>query len=231
MSLVPGVRQVQVFDDWGGLDISNSIFGNFYFGERAFRAEREFDLIERVFRAERGLDHPYDFTVLVAPTPAAIWEGPDGLRASIESAIEDLRPISIFPQVRRADEVYVGIAADLIVQGLPLPMGSPAVVNNSPPATALNARLRNRVRSYIESLEFGEPVRWSEVMRILMNEPGIVDVNDLKLLRYPPGLQAVNFGSTPVPTKVETFTCDENIRIKKNQVAVFVDDDSRLTIV
>jgi hypothetical protein len=231
VSLVPGVRQVQVFDDWGGLDISTSIFGDFYFGKRVFRAERQFDLIERVFRAESSLGHPYDFTILVAPTSAAIWEGPDGIRASIESAIEDLRPISIFPQIRRADEVYVGVAADLVVKGLLLPTGSPAVVNNSPPAIALKARLCSRVRSYVESLEFGEPVRWSEVMRTLMNEPGIADVNELGLLRYPPSLRAVDFESIPDPTEVETFTCDENIEIKKSQIAVFVDDDSRLIIV
>ena len=35
-SLVPGVRQVQVRDAWGGLDINQSIFGNFNFIERLF---------------------------------------------------------------------------------------------------------------------------------------------------------------------------------------------------
>ena len=90
VSLVPGVRQVQVRDAWGGLDINQSIFGNFNF-------------IERLFGSERDLGSPYYLTVLVAPTPAAIWDGPDGLRVAVESAIEDLRPISIFPQVEQAE--------------------------------------------------------------------------------------------------------------------------------
>lgn len=48
-SMVPGVRQVKVTDGWGGLDISQSIFGNFNF-------------IERVFSGERDLGSPYYFS-------------------------------------------------------------------------------------------------------------------------------------------------------------------------
>lgn len=231
VSLVPGVRQVQVFDDWGGLDITQSIFGEFLFGQRVFKGERTVDLIERVFRAESSLAYPYDFAVLVAPTEAAIWAGPDGLRASVESAIEDLRPIGIFPQIRKADEVSVGIAADLVVEGLPLPTGSGAVVNDSVPAIDLKQRLLQRVRNYLHDLQFGETVRWSEVMWALMSEPGIADVKNLCLLRYPPGFASVDFAETPPPTLVEEFGCEQNIELKKNQIAVFVDDDSRLTIV
>lgn len=51
-SLVPGVRQVQVRDGWGGLDISQSIFGNFNF-------------VERLFGSERDLGSPYYLDVLV----------------------------------------------------------------------------------------------------------------------------------------------------------------------
>jgi len=131
-SLVPGVRQVQVRDGWGGLDIGQPIFGNFNF-------------VERLFGSERDLGSPYYLDVLVAPTPAAIWDGPDGLRAAIESAAEDLRPISIFPRVEQADELAVGVAADLVVQGLPLPGGPAATVNASPPALALKDRLLSRL--------------------------------------------------------------------------------------
>src|SRR2546430_13724333 len=62
---VPGVRQVTVRDGWGGLDLSQSIFG-------------DFDFIERLFAAERDLASPYFATVLVAPTDAAIWSRPVG---------------------------------------------------------------------------------------------------------------------------------------------------------
>lgn len=222
VSLVPGVRQVQVRDAWGGLDLSQSIFGNFSF-------------IERVFTAERDLGNPYYFTVLVAPTPAAIWTGSDGLKKAIESAIEDLRPIGIFPNVILAEEVSIGIAANLTVKGLPLPTGSREVVNHSVPAKALKYRLLNHVRRYIDNLQLGETIRWSEIVWSLMNEPGIVDVSDLRLLRYPPGFNAVNPSANLASITVQSLagtvqSYSENIQLQTNQVPVFVDNDAGLTI-
>lgn len=217
VSLVPGVQQVKVRDAWGGLDLHQSIFGNFNF-------------IERLFSAERDLGAPYYFTVLVAPTQAAIWDGQDGLRASIESTIEDLRPISIFPQVIRAEEVGVGIGCELIVKGLPLPAGSVDTVNASPVASDLKRRILARVEQYISGLEFGEPVRAAEVTWAIMNEPGVVDVRNLQLLRYPPGFDAVAFagGSAPGP---QALGGGENMSLAANQVPRAVDDISRLKVV
>ena len=63
----PGVRQVQVRDAWGGLDIHQSIFGT-----------TEQDFIERLFSEDDEAASPYRVLVVVAPTPAAIWDGPDG---------------------------------------------------------------------------------------------------------------------------------------------------------
>jgi hypothetical protein len=218
VSLVPGVRQVQVRDAWGGLDINQSIFGNFNF-------------IQRVFGSERDLGSPYYLTVLVAPTPAAIWTGPEGLRASIESAIEDLRPISIFPSIEEAEVVGIGIAADLIVRDYPLPSGSLAAVNASEAAKALKKRLVRRVLSYVDQLRFGEPVRASEVVWALMNEDGIADVRGLELLRYAPGFDSVDFGGAQVSTLPERLECNENVELQVNQIPRFVDDDSELRIV
>ena len=218
VSLVPGVRQVQVRDGWGGLDINQSIFGNFNF-------------VERLFGSERDLGSPYYLAVLVAPTPAAIWDGPDGLRAAVESAIEDLRPISIFPRVEQAEQIGIGIAADLVVRGLPLPSGAPATVNASEPAMALKQRLIGRVRGYVDGLGFGEPVRASEITWALMNEPGIADVQRLRLLRYPAGFDAVDFGATPVALGVEELDAGTNVELQVNQVPVTVEDPSGLVIV
>lgn len=218
VSLVPGVRQVQVHDGFGGLDIHQSIFGNFNF-------------IERVFGSERDLGSPYYFTVLVAPTPGAIFEGPEGLRVSIESAIEDLRPIGIFPRVERAEEIGIGIEAKLVVQGLPLPTGPAATLNNSAAVTALKARLLVRLRRYIDGLRFGDPVRAAEVVWVLMNEPGIADVHDFKLLHYPPGFDSVDFGSDAALPDIQKFDCGQNVRLQSNQIAVFVDDLSGLVVI
>jgi hypothetical protein len=216
---VPGVRQAQVRDDYGGLDIYRSIFGDFNF-------------IERVFSAEREFGSPYYLHILVAPTPGAIWEGPGGVRESIESVIEDLRPISIFPSIDRGVEVGVGIAADLIVHGIPLPEGGSNVVNSSEAAKQLKARLLNRVQRYVESLTFGEPVRASEVTATMMAEPGVADVVNLRLLRYPPGFDVVSLavGASP-PTDPEVLHCGENVVPQSTEIAVFVDVAQNLDIV
>lgn len=217
-SLVPGVRQVQVRDGWGGLDINQSIFGNFNF-------------IERLFGSERDLGTPYYFTVLVAPTPGAIWGGPDGLDLSVASAIEDLRPISIFPEIVQAAQIGIGISADLVVQGIPLPSGSRATVNASGPAVALKTRLMQRVRAHIDSLSFGEPVRASEVTWALMNEPGMIDVRNLQLVTYPPPFIGFDFLIDMVDIGPQYYACGANVPIGVNQIAQFVDDPTFLQIV
>lgn len=217
-SLVPGVRQVQVHDGWGGLDIYQSIFGNFNF-------------IERVFGAERDLGNPYYFTVLVASTPAAIWEGPDGLRAGVESAIENLRPVGIFPRVEQAEGVGIGVQAKLVVQGIPMPAGSRTTVNQSQAAVSLKLRLMMRLRKYVEGLRFGEPVRSSEVIWALMNEPGIADAREVRLVRYPPRFEQVNFGTGAGVAVAQRYDCGQNADLQVNQIAVYVDDPSGLEII
>jgi hypothetical protein len=209
VALVPGVRQVQVADLRGGLDLSQSVFGNFNF-------------IERLFATDRDLASPYFFSVLVAPTPAAIWEGPDGLNASVEQALEDVRPIGIYPQVRLATEVGVGVSAKLVVRGLPLPTGTAAVVNASAAAKALRARLHARLQRYIDGLPFGEPVRVSEVVWTLMSEPGIVDARDVQLLQFPaaPGPTAAAAASGPVALPVGA-----NLDLGQDRIPVYVDLD------
>lgn len=218
VSLVPGVRQATVRDQWGGLDIRQSIFGNFNF-------------VERLFASERDVASPYYVTILVAPTPAAIWEGPDGLRAAIEAAIDDLRPLSIFPEIVPAEQIGVGVSADLVVRGLPLPSGSQATVNASEAAIALKTRLLARLRRYLESLSFGEPVRVSEVVWALMSEPGIADAREVRLLRYPAAFEELDFGNPAAEQAVTTLACGANAELDVNQIAVLVDDPSRLRIV
>lgn len=218
VALVPGVRQVAVRDQWGGLDINQSIFGNFNF-------------VERLFAGERDIGSPYYVTILVAPTPGAIWEGPDGLQAAVESAIEDLRPLSIFPAIVPADQLGVGVQAELVVQGLPLPSGSRDTVNASEPAQALKTRLLARLRRYVESLSFGEPVRHSEVVWALMSEPGIADTRELRLLRYPAGFEELDFGSPISEKAIDKLSCGENVTLDVNQIAVLVDDPDRLRII
>ncbi|WP_165226764.1 baseplate J/gp47 family protein [Aquisphaera insulae] len=217
VSLVPGVRQCVVRDPMGGLDINQSIFGNFSF-------------LERVFGTERDLGSPYYFGVLVAPTPAAIWDGPGGLRASVDQAIQDLRPIGIFPQIQEAEQVAVGVRARLVVEGLPLPTGGKAAVNASAAAVALKERLLIRVGRYIDGLRFGEPVRAAEVVWSIMNEPGVADVLDLHLVRFPATFESLALGAAS-PDGVLVMGVGQNVTLQAAQIAVFVDDPSGLEII
>lgn len=214
VSLVPGVRRVQLRDAWGGLDITQSIFGNFNF-------------LERVFAQDRDLASPYYVTILVAPSPAAIWSGTDGLRLAVESAVEDLRPIGILPNVEQAEQVSVGFSARIAVDGLPLPSGS---VNESAAAGALKRRLLARVRRYVDGLGFGEPVRAAEVTWTLMSEPGVLDVDALQLLRYPSHIDTLDWGRDVAADEAQPYACGANLTLQANQVPVLREDETLLVI-
>lgn len=218
VSLVPGVRQVKIMDHFGGLDIEKSIFGNFNFGER-------------VFGSERDLASPYMFTILIAPTPAAVWQGPDGLAAQVAEAVEDLRPIGIFPDIREAVEIGVGVEAEIVVDGIPLPSGSKATVNTSAPAQALKLRLMERIRAYVDGLAFGEHVSPAKVSWSLMNEPGIADVRDLRLTRYPLPPSEIDFRNPAAGGDVERLDCGESLKPGDDQIAVYVDVADDLMII
>jgi len=218
VGLVPGVRQAKVIDRFGGIDIDLSIFGNFSFGER-------------VFGTERDLASPYMVTILVAPTNAAIWQGPDGLAATINEAIEDLRPIGVLPDVREAVEVGVGVEANLVIDGVPLPTGTRASVNASEPALALKRRLIERVRSNIDTLGFGEKVSPAKISWALMNEPGVADVVDLRLKRFPRRASELDFGSPVTGHPAEILDSSAPIRLHDDEIAVFIDDVDDLTII
>lgn len=216
VSLIPGVRQVTVHDGWGGLDLSQSIFGDFNF-------------IERMFATDRNLAAPYFVTVLVAPTESAVWSGPGGLQLAVEEAIRDVRPVGVFPAVVQADSVYVAVQADVLTRGLALPPGNAETLNSSQAALALKGRLLDRLHAVVDSLDMAEPVRVSAVTAALMGEPGVQDVVHLRLVRFPRLLDRI--GSTmSVDATPQILGRDENLTLSAEQIAVLVDAPERLTI-
>lgn len=217
VSLVPGVRQVQVRDGYGGLDLNQSIFGYFNF-------------LERVFSGERDVASPYFFNIMIAPTDAAIWAGADGLEASVAAAVEDLRPIGIFPEIKEAEQVWIGVAANLVVQGLPLPRSKGAIIDDADVVVALKQRVLARVKNYVERLEFGEPVRAAEVTWAMMNEPGITDVQHLKLVRFEPGYGAVAAMAETGGYVAQIYEKGENVKLQASQIASFVDNPALLKV-
>lgn len=218
VSLVPGVRQVKLVDLQGGLDINLPIFGAFNFGER-------------VFGTERDLASPYYFTVLVAPTAAAIWDGPDGLAAMVAETLQDLRPVGVFPDIREAIEVNVGVQAEIVVDGVPMPAGDRASVNASPAAQVLKARIARRIQGYIDALGFGEQVSPAKVTWMIMNETGVADVRNVRLIRYPLSSNELQFDTRPDRAGVEVLDCGASLKTEPDQVAVYVDDHDDLAIV
>jgi hypothetical protein len=219
VALVPGVRQVLVKDLYGGLDINQSIFGNFSF-------------IERLFSEERSLGDPYYFTVLVAPGDGAIWDGPGQLRESVRAAIDAVRPIGILPKIEPAQLVGAGFQCNISVEGLPIPGGTQTAINSSAEALALKGRIFDRVRRYTDSLSIGEPVRFSEVLWAIMEEPGVVDAKQLRLRRYPPLLDASGlFGDQIVTAGPQVFNGEEDVTITPTEIADFVGDPAAVVIV
>lgn len=217
VSLVPGVRQVLVKDLYGGLDIHQSVFGNFNF-------------IERLFSEERSLASPYFFTILVAPGEGAIWNGPGQLKARVEEAADRVRPIGIFPRVEQATEVAVSLSCDLVVEGLPIPAGTPTAVNDSPEARALKQRILDRIRRYTSSLRIAEQVLYAEVLWAVMEEPGVVNCTNLRLRRFPARVGASSTieegGSVH-----EIMACEGDLVVGESEVAVLVEDLDPLRVI
>lgn len=216
VALVPGVRQVAVRDGAGGLDLSQSIFGQFNF-------------FERLFAADRDMSSPFFVTVLVAPTEAAVWEGGSGLRAAVQQAIRDVRPVGIFPDVVQAEQVFFTIQADVVTSGVPLPSGSVASRNLSPGALALKQRLAARLRGVVDGLQLAEPVRAAALSAAIMGEPGVIDVGQLQLIRFPYSVDGVGSGGES-DTSPDTLDVDENLEVGADQIAVFVESPGRLTV-
>jgi hypothetical protein len=216
VAMVPGIRQVNVRDGWGGIDLSQSVFGDFTF-------------MERLFAVDRDLASPFFVTVLVAPTEAAIWDGPNGLRASVETAIRDVRPVGVFPNVVEADQVFVAVQAEIVTSGLALPAGSVASTNSSPAALALKGRLNERLHRVVDRLRMAEPVRSAAVTAALMSEPGVTDVLQQRLVRFPPLLDTVG-STTDDDSTPQALGPDENLALGADQIAVLVDAPDLLRV-
>jgi len=168
---VDGVRDCKLSDPLGGVDVSLSIFNSFVYDRRRFGQAR-------------FLGTPYFFDVLVAPQPGYAWDtigAVVGVRDQVAAAVDAVRPIGIFPNIRLADLVVVGVRANITTQpGLDL--------------VAVGAALKSAFERRVAGLGLGGAVLASEVLRDLLNVSGVVDVQNLHLRRYPPTFSAIVFG-------------------------------------
>ena len=196
---IDGVRDCRLFDSLGGVDVSLSKFALFNFSQRRFGTQRL-------------LGTPYFFNILVATIPGFIWEtqgGIIGLRETIENSIRDVRPISIFPNLQRADDVRIGIRARVSIR-------------SGHDKNAVVASIKERLERRINSLGLGNGVLYSEVLCDCMDTPGVVDIQRLHLRRCPPLFFTINLGRRQrFQQQFIEAAVGENISLMPNEIAVF----------
>ena len=196
---VDGVRDCKIDDPLGGVDVSRSVFQSFVYDRRRFGQART-------------LGSPYFFDVYVAAEAGYAWEGADGvpgLREAVADAVDAVRPVGIFPNVRPADAVVVGVRADVLIRpGLQ--------------AAAVDAALRGVFERRVTGLGLGRGVLAAEVTRDFMNVPGVVDVQNLHLRRYPPTFGGVGFGDgQTLRSAVVEAALGANLALSLIEIATF----------
>jgi uncharacterized phage protein gp47/JayE len=203
-----GVRDCRVSDPLGGVDVSLSIFNSFVFDRRRFGQAR-------------FLGTPYFFDVLVAPQPGYAWEtigAVIGLRDQVALAVDTVRPIGIFPNIRLADLVVVGVRANITTQP-----GTDLV--------AAGAALKSAFEQRVAGLGLGGAVLASEVLRDLLNVSGVVDVQNLHLRRNPPTFGSIVFGDRE-QFQGAAIEADlgANLSLTSNEIATFQYDSQLIDL-
>lgn len=202
---VDGVRDCRLFDPFGGVDVSLSKFNFFLFGTRRFGTQRL-------------LGTPYFFDVLVAIHPGFLWESEGavtGVKAAVENAMREVRPISIFPNLRLANNVRVGIRASVLIK-------------SGHDRNAITASIKESLERRVNTLGLGNAVLYSEVMCETKEVAGVVDIQQLHLRRCPPLMATITFGkSERFQSEVIELAVGENLPLLPDEIAVF-EIDSRL---
>lgn len=200
-----GVRDALVYDPYGGLDKAGSPFGEFCFSDQQFQAPRD-------------ITNPYFFTIRIAPMPGVLWESTGeivGLRDQVLAAIQPIRPVSIFPSLAIADIVQVALRVVLTL--------SPGADSG-----AVTAEMRGNVAEYISSLRLGDAVLYAQVLRIIAEIPGILNVQNLRLRRCPPRFAEIvcgvpaKFGNDADIDQIE-MPCGGDLVLAPTEVATFAD--------
>ncbi|SRR5579883_597375 len=172
---VDGVRDVGLSDPLGGVEASQNYFNQFKFADRHFSGERK-------------VGETYSFDIVVAHEPVWSWltlGGVPGLQDRVRAAVDSVRPIGVHPNIIEARLVEIGVRATLIAAP-----GSDA--------QGLLAAIKQRIATEIGLFKLGEEVRFSQVMRAFTEQPGVIDVQNMHLRRYP---VASSQGTPDVPSQ------------------------------
>lgn len=204
---VDGVIDVLLSDPLGGVDVTQSYFNTFDFGERLFSAERRFG-------------EAYTFDVVVAHDYRWPWQTigvVDGIADRVGTAVDAVRPPGIHPNLIEADHIDIGVRADVVAQ--------PGY-----DAAALLARITDRIRGVVSGLRLGSNVLASQVMRAFTDEPGVVDVQDLHLRRGPATFGRITLGGVPYQAVPTEAGVGENLTMSATELAIFRPDSGLTTL-
>lgn len=204
---VEGVRDAVISDPLGGVDVSQSYFNMFPFGQRAFSMPRQ-------------IGSPYYFDLVVAAEPGWPWETGDGpvtgIYDTLLGTVQAWRPVSIFPNIVRANEVDVGLRATLVIQA-------------GHDADAIRGQLVASLHASVDQLQLGRSVLYSDVMLAARTTPGVVDVQNLHLRRNPPAFAGISFAGDLFGESVE-LGLGENVTLAPGEVARFAIDSGLIDI-
>jgi hypothetical protein len=195
---VDGVIDVLASDPLGGVDVSQSVFNRFLFDQRTFSSERR-------------LGEPYFFDLIVAHEfawPFRTQGAVPGVFERVAAAVEDVRPIGIYPNIIQADHIEVGMSARVIVE-------------SGFDQQALVAAVKSRMLADVSQLRLGNAVLFSQVMRAFVDQPGVVDVQNLRLRRCPPAFGRISFGAVPFQTVVIEAPVGDNLIMGPTEIALF----------
>jgi hypothetical protein len=205
---VDGVRDCRLNDPLGGIDVSQSRFKFFVFDRRKFGTQRR-------------VGTPFFFDVLVAVAPGFSWQGvpgAPGIQDAVRAAVDPVRPVSIFPNLRLANSVQVGIRARVLIQ-------------SSHDADAVAASIKDRLESRVNALGLGNTVLYSQVVCDCKEVTGVLDVQQLHLRRFPPLMGATTFGRSPrFNYAVIEIPVGENIALLSDEIAEFQVDSELIDI-
>jgi Baseplate J-like protein len=198
---VEGVLDVMISDPLGGVDVSQSYFGVFTFGTR-------------LFSEERGLGEPYFVDAVVAHTYAWPWRTTGvvpGVADQVQAAVDLVRPIGVHVNVVEADHIDVGVRARVTVAP-------------GQDVDALAAAIRARLAQDIGGLRLGADVLFSQVMAALVEQVGVVDVQQLHLRRSPPAFGRITFGNVLQQSVTIEAAVGDNLTMGPTELAVFQPD-------
>lgn len=203
-----GVTDVLVSDPLAGVEASQSYFSGFKFSERHFSGQRR-------------VNETYFFDIVVAHLPAWPWEtqGPvKGVYDRVRAATDLVRPIGIHPNIFEAVLVEVGVRATLLIEP------------GSDPQTLL-AAIKQRIANDIGVFKLGNDVRFSQVVRAFTVQPGVIDVQNLHLRRYP-GSDTNNLATGTTTSAVDAIemAVGANVVMLPHECPVFRLDSTLISI-